>query len=121
MDCDKGRKPLTTVNTLLCQVKGFPLHLINTPLVSLEVTSSVSAQVPDLISTHVPPVKFPSLSAPVAIPIASLVSPVMSPLCPISPGTFILPLKTTQTMSHEQPVDTPVRSECLKSAFIKET
>jgi len=103
------------VNAPPCQVRAMPLHLTNMPSGSLEVTSSVSAHVPTLILTQ-----SPSMSVPVTDLIMSVVSPVKSHLCPISPSTFIHPLKTTQTMSHEQPVDILVRYKHPQSAFIKE-
>ena len=94
----------TTVNLPLCQVKAVPSCPINIPLGSLDVTSSSSLQVSDLILTCVTPINSPSLSAPVTDLTASLVSPVTFPLCPMPPHPSTSPLKTTQTMS--------VRSQC---------
>src|SRR5882672_7250198 len=116
----EGIEPFSTVNTLLCQVKALPSHLINTPLGHLKDASSplILASVP--IASHVPLVKSPSSSWPVTDPIAPMVPSVTSPLCHAYPDTMSPPLKTTQATSHEQPMDTPIGSERPRSAFIEE-
>ena len=40
--------------------------------------------------------------------------------CPIPPNTASAPLKTTQAMSHKQPVDLPIELDHSQSAFIEE-
>ena len=95
-------------------------HPINISLGSLEVTSSSSTQVPNPNLTCETPIKSPSLFVPVTDLFTALVSPVTSPLCPMPPGSSTPPLKTTQTMSHEQPVDAPIEPKCPQSAFVEE-
>src|SRR5467141_1401201 len=116
----EGIEPFNMVNTPPCQVEVLPSHPINTPSGHLEDTSSplVSTSVP--IASHVPLVKSPSSSWPVTDPIAPMVSSVTSPLCHAYPDTMSPPLKTTQATSHKKPVDTPIGSERLRSAFIEE-
>src|SRR5467141_855003 len=113
-------EPFNMVNTPPCQVEVLPSHPINTPSGHLEAASSplVPACIP--IVSCVPCVKSPSSSQPVTDLIAPMVSSVMSPLCHASPDTMSPPLKTTQATSHEQPMDTPIGSECPRSAFIEE-
>src|SRR5467141_3735391 len=116
----EGIEPFNMVNTPPCQVEALPSHPINTPSAHLEDTSSplVPASVP--IASCVPLVKSPSSSCPATDPITPVVSSVTSPLCHTPPDTTCPPLKTTQAMSHEQPVDTPTGSEHPRSAFIEE-
>src|SRR5467141_2572127 len=108
------------VNSPLCQVEALPLHPINTPSGHLEDAFSplVPTSVPN--TSRVPLVKSPSSSWPVTDPTAPVASSVMSPLCHASPDTTATPLKTTQATSHKRPVDTPIGSECPRSAFIEE-
>src|SRR5882672_1596631 len=116
----EGIKPFNMVNTPPCQVEALPSHLINTLSGHLKDASSplVPTSVP--IMSRVPLVKSPSSSWPVTDLTAPVASSVTSPLCHASPDTMSTPLKTTQAMSHEQPVDTPIGSEHPQSAFIKE-
>src|SRR5882672_2321416 len=116
----EGIEPFNMVNTPPYQVEALPLHPINTPLGHLEDTSSPLILASVQIASHVPLVKSPSSSWSVTDPIAPMVSSVTSPLCHASPDTMSPPLKTTQAMSHEQPVDTLFGSEHPQSAFIEE-
>src|SRR5467141_2363869 len=109
----EGIESLTMVNSLLCQVETLPSNLINPPSGHLEDMSSPLILTPGPMASRVPLVKSPSSSWPASDPIASLVSSVMSPLCHTSPNTMPPPLKTTQAMSHKQPVDIPIGSEHL--------
>src|SRR5467141_1591051 len=115
----EGIEPFNMVNTLPCQVEALPSHLINTPSGHLEDASS------PLVPTAVPivsrvPVVTPPYYQHATDPTIPMVSSVTSPLCHASPDTMSSPLKTTQATSHEQPVDTPFRSERPRPAFIEE-
>src|SRR5882672_6900074 len=116
----EGIEPFNMVNTPPCQVEVLPSHPINTPSGHLEDTSSPLFPTSVPIAPHVLLVKSPSSSCPATDPIAPVVLSVMSPLCHTPPDTTRPPLKTTQATSHEQPVDTPIRSELPQSAFIEE-
>src|SRR5467141_4400692 len=116
----EGIEPFNMVNTPPCQVEALPSHPINTPLGLLEDASSPLVLTSGPIASRVPLVKSPSSPWPVTDPIAPVVSSVTSPLCHASPDTMPPPLKTTQATSHEQPVETPIGSEHLLSAFIEE-
>src|SRR5882672_876205 len=116
----EGIEPFNMVNTLPCPVEALPSHPINTPSGHLEDASSPLIPTSVLITSCVPLVKSPSSSWPTTDPIAPMVSSVMSPLCHAYPDTMSPPLKTTQATSHEQPVDTPIRSERPRSVFIEE-
>src|SRR5467141_4188724 len=139
----EGIEPFTTVNTPLCQVRAIPCksegiepfnmvntppfqvevlpsHPINTPSGHLEDASSPLVPTSGPMASRVPLVNPPSSSWPVTDPIAPVEYSVMSSLCHASPDTTPAPLKTTQATSHEQPVDTPIGSECPRSALIEE-
>src|SRR5882672_871878 len=116
----EGIEPFNMVNTLPCKVEALPSHPINTPSGHLEDASSPLVLDSVSIASHVPLVKSPSFSWPVTDPTVPIIPSVTSPLCHASPDTMSPPLKTTQAMSHEQPVDTPIGSECPQSAFIEE-
>src|SRR5882724_6173289 len=57
-------------------------------------------------------------SMSVLVPITDSSPP--SPLCPLPPDSSFTSLRTTQAPSHEQPVDLPIGSNHLRSAFIEE-
>ena len=44
----------------------------------------------------------------------------LSPPCSLASGAASVPLKTTQAMSHEQPMALPIGSDRPRSAFIEE-
>src|SRR5882672_5835913 len=116
----EGIEPFNMVNTPPCQVEALPSHPINTPSGHLEDVSSPLVLTSGPMASCVPLVNSPSSSWPVTDPITPVESSVMSSLCHGSPDTTPAPLNTTQATSHEQPVDAPIRSERLQSAFIEE-
>src|SRR5882672_358836 len=116
----EGIEPFNMVNTLPCPVEALPSHPINTQSGHLEDASSPLVLDSVSITSRVPLVQSPSFSWPVTDPTAPIIPSVTSPLCHASPDTTSPPLKTTLATSHEQPVDTPIRSERPRSAFIEE-
>ena len=108
----EGIEPFTLVNSLPGHIGVMPLHLINTPSGPCEVASLISSQVPTSTLPCVNPVLPLSVSVPVIDPSSYGFPPVMSPLCPLSPDASSAPLKTMQAMSHKQPVDIPIGSDC---------
>jgi len=101
-------EPFSMVNSLPCQVGAMSSHPINVLSGPLRVTSLISSQVSASNSLCVTPVFPLAISVPVLALITDGSPPVTFPLCPLSPYAFSSPLKTMQTMSHEQPVDLPI-------------
>jgi len=131
----EGIKPFTTVNSPLCQVGvtprnpggiepsplvnsppgqvgATPSQPINTLSVPRKVTSSVSSRIQFSISPSVAPVSPLTSSTSVLVLITDIAPPVTSPVYPLPPDPASTPLDTTQAMSHKQPVDLPIGSNC---------
>jgi len=108
----EGIEPFTMVNSPPCQVKAMSSHPINTPSGPLGVASLTFSQGSISDSPCVAPVSPLTSSMSVLVLITDGSPPVMSPPCPLSPQASSSPLKIMQAMSHEQPVDLPVGSDC---------
>src|SRR5882724_9499586 len=107
-----GIEPSALVNSPPGQVGAMPSHPINTLLGPHEVASPVSSHVPVFLSSSVAPVSPLMLSTSVLALITDQMLPVTSHLCSLPADPPSTPLNTMQAMSHEQPVDLPMGSNC---------